>query len=63
MTVEYILLAILTVMYLMKAVVLVPQRSFKEAGPRLGVRIEQQLETGSGFKDKGKSLQWSAPPQ
>lgn len=61
MTIEYLLLVVATFFFVIKAMLTVPQAAFKESGPRLAARIEQQLETGSGFKpERGSKLQWKA---
>ncbi len=49
MTVEYILLLSLFVFLAMGALVSGPQKSFTNAGPRLGARVEKHLITGDGF--------------
>jgi hypothetical protein len=39
-----------------------PKSVFADAGPRLGARIEQQMDTGRGFTDSsGNSIAWSKP--
>lgn len=35
-----------------------PAKAFKESGPRLAARVEQQLATGDGFKPGGDHLKW-----
>lgn len=35
-----------------------PAKAFKESGPRLAARVEQQIETGGGFKPGGAPLKW-----
>lgn len=62
MTVEYILLLGLFVFFVMGALIRSPQKSFENAGPLLGARVEKHLTTGDGFgSKKGSStapLQW-----
>lgn len=39
-----------------------PLKAFESSGPRLGARIEQQLNTGRDFKNaNGASQQWIVP--
>ena len=35
-----------------------PAKAFKESGPRLAARVEQQLATGDGFRPGGSPLKW-----
>ena len=62
MSVEYILLLGLFVFFVMGALVKSPQRSFDNAGPKLGARVEKHLTTGDGFGSKRgaatATLQW-----
>jgi hypothetical protein len=58
MTVEYVLLISLFVYLLMGALTSQPAKTFKDYGPRLGARVEKQLVTGDGFKDKGQGVSW-----
>lgn len=62
MTVEYVLLIGLFVFLVMGALVSTPQRSFDNAGPKLGARVEKHLMTGDGFgKSSGNGtapLEW-----
>jgi hypothetical protein len=59
MTIEYVLLLFATVMFVLKVFVSAPAKAFKESGPRLAARVEQQLTTGAGFKpDKGEHIGW-----
>ncbi|MCE3009651.1 MAG: hypothetical protein LW875_03450 [Proteobacteria bacterium] len=57
MTVEYILLVSLFVMFLMGSLIAGPTSAFKTAGPKLGARVEKQLATGEGFKVDGRNKQ------
>lgn len=50
MTIEYVLLLVVTFFFIVKGMLTVPNAAFKQSGPRLGARIEQQLETGAGFR-------------
>ncbi len=52
MTVEYVLLMALFVFIVMGALTSTPQRSFENAGPKLGSRVEKHLITGDGFGAK-----------
>ncbi|MEZ0393090.1 MAG: hypothetical protein ACAH59_12790 [Pseudobdellovibrionaceae bacterium] len=52
MTVEYILLLSLFVFFVMGALSSTPQRSFDNAGPKLGARVEKHLTTGEEFMTK-----------
>lgn len=41
-----------------------PGATFKDAGPRLGARVERNIATGYRFKDKttgGPIVKWSDP--
>ncbi|WP_374076748.1 hypothetical protein [Bdellovibrio bacteriovorus] len=59
MTVEYVLLLIVIFSIGLKAFISAPATAFKESGPRLGARIEQQLTTGDGFKpERGNNIGW-----
>ena len=64
MSVEYILLLSLFVFLIMGSLVGGPQKSFSNAGPRLGARVEQHLITGGEFGEsdgtKITPLQWKA---
>lgn len=59
MTIEYVLLLFVMFMMVLKAFVSAPGTAFRESGPRLGARIEQQLATGDGFKPGGSRVEWS----
>jgi len=48
-TAEYVLLLALFVFLAMGALVKNPNRSFNNAGPKLGARVEKHLITGDGF--------------
>ncbi len=48
MTTELVVLLTL-LMIVIVGVFKTPTRTFDEAGPKLGMRIEKQLETGAGF--------------
>lgn len=59
MTVEYILLLLSVFFIGMKFFVEAPKDAFKDAGPRLALRVEKQLITGDGFKNKdGSRNKW-----
>jgi hypothetical protein len=59
MTIEYVLLLFAVFFIGLKAFMSAPAEAFKQSGPRLGARIEQQLATGDGFKPNGNSNEWS----
>lgn len=61
MTTEMILLLGVFVFALMGVLMKVPKDTFAQSGPRLGVRIEQQLDTGSKFGAKGAVIRWEVP--
>jgi hypothetical protein len=64
MTVEYILLMTLFVLFLAGSIIHGPFDAFDNGGPKLGARIEHHLMTGDGFKSKGGAAQqWDAPAQ
>ncbi len=61
MTTELVLL--LTIfMFVVIGVFKTPTKTFEEAGPRLGLRLEKQMETGTGFNKKSfntpKPITW-----
>jgi hypothetical protein len=62
MTVEYVLLLSLFVFLVMGSLVSGPQKSFDNAAPKLGARVEKHLITGDGFgSSKGNGvtpIQW-----
>lgn len=58
MTIEYVLLLFVVFFMVLKAFVTAPANAFRESGPRLGARVEQQLTTGDGFKPNGKQVEW-----
>jgi hypothetical protein len=35
-----------------------PAQAFRDSGPMLGARVEQQLATGDGFRPGGAPLKW-----
>jgi hypothetical protein len=39
-----------------------PANVFKQSGPRLGARIEQNISTGRGFRIPKDELKWKKPP-
>ena len=49
MTLEFILLLSMFTLILMGTLVQGPAKSFKEAAPKLGARVENHLITGDGF--------------
>lgn len=60
MTIEYVLLLFAVFFIGLKGFMSAPAKAFKESGPRLGARIEQQLATGDGFKPQnGDHISWS----
>lgn len=58
MTVEYVLLLICIFGIGLKFFASAPMDAFKEAGPRLGARVEKHLSTGNGFKYQGSQKKW-----
>lgn len=63
MTVEYVLLLCAVFLIGLKFFVEAPRDAFKNSGPRLGARIEKQLQTGQGFKQDGKDAIWIPEPK
>jgi hypothetical protein len=59
MTIEYVLLMIAILGIGLKAFISAPSEAFRGSGPRLGARVERQLDTGQGFKPSGNRLEWS----
>lgn len=65
MTIEYILLLVAVTFFALKVLVTAPINAFEQSGPRLAIRVEKHLMTGTGF-DKvvnGQRLQWRPPPE
>lgn len=65
MTIEYILLLVALTFFGLKVLVTAPINAFQESAPRLALRVEKHLMTGSGF-DKvqaGQAIRWQEPPQ
>ena len=59
MTVEYVLLLSLFVLFFMGALIKGPNDAFKNAGPKLGARVEQNLMTGTGWTGRnGQAIEW-----
>lgn len=58
MTIEYVLLLTAMFMLVLKIFISAPSEAFQKAGPKLGARVERQLETGNGFRPNGKPTQW-----
>lgn len=59
MTVEYVLLLSLFVLFFMGAIIKGPTNAFNNAGPKLGARVEQNLMTGTGWKHKNNdAVEW-----
>lgn len=54
MTIEYVLLMTAMFMLVMKVFISAPSEAFRKAGPKLGARVEKQLETGGGFMRNGQ---------
>jgi hypothetical protein len=53
MTVEYILLLSCFVLFVMKVIYTGPNDAFRNAGPKLGARVEKHLITGERFSSDG----------
>lgn len=64
MTVEYVLLMVCIFAIGLKFFSSAPMDAFKESGPRLGARIERQMQTGTGFqygpKGNGQGVEWES---
>jgi hypothetical protein len=60
MTIEYVLLLTAMTMLVLKIFISAPTEAFRNAGPKMGARVERQLETGAGFKPNGSPNQWQA---
>lgn len=59
MLVEYLLLLVATLGLMLK-VASVPKAAFAESAPRLAARVERNISTGIGFKDKsGQPFVWA----
>lgn len=58
MTIEYILVLTLFVLFMFGTLMKGPRSAYENAGPLLGARIEQHLTTGNGFNYKGGPVQW-----
>ena len=62
MTVEFVLLMVAVFAIGLKFFASAPMDAFRESAPKLGARVEQNLSTGTGFKNKqGIPLQWKNP--
>jgi hypothetical protein len=59
-TVEYILLLSLFVLFVSKVIYMGPFNAFKNAGPKLGARVEKHLITGERFGSDGtnRATEW-----
>lgn len=55
MTLEYILLLSLFVLFVMKVSFYGPYDAFRNAAPKLGARVEKHLITGERFSSDGKT--------
>ena len=53
MTIEYILLLSIFVLFAMKVTYFGPFNAFKNAAPKLGARVEKNLITGERFSSDG----------
>ncbi|HEX7674717.1 MAG TPA: hypothetical protein VF412_11135 [Bdellovibrio sp.] len=60
MTVEYVLLMVAAIFIGLKLFVSAPTKAFINSGPRLGARVERQLETGGNFQPGGSRNTWGA---
>ena len=61
MTVEYVLLVGLFVMFLLTSMTKGPFGAFEGGGPKLGARIERHLITGDGFRTQdGRRVEWQS---
>ena len=59
MTIEYVLLLFAAFFIGLKLFMTAPAQAFRESGPRLAARVEQQLATGDGFKRNGSAQAWT----
>ncbi len=59
MTVEYLLLLITVFGIGMRFFTSAPMDAFRESGPKLGARIEKNIQTGGEFKENGQVNQWT----
>jgi hypothetical protein len=62
-TIEYILLLVAMVFFSLKVLVTAPVNAFEQSGPRLALRVEKHLITGSGFDkiNNGRRNEWKPP--
>jgi hypothetical protein len=58
MTIEYVLLLTAMTMLVLKIFISAPSDAFRKSGPKMGARVERQLETGGGFTPKGQRQEW-----
>lgn len=60
MILEYILLLTMMVLFVASVLFTGPSTAFKNAGPKLGARVEKQLITGDRFSPDGvtPATQW-----
>ncbi|HWU42238.1 MAG TPA: hypothetical protein VN132_02330 [Bdellovibrio sp.] len=58
MTIEYVLLLCAVFGLVLKAFLSAPADAFKKAGPKMGARIERQIETGGGFRPDDHRMEW-----
>ena len=65
MTIEYVLLLVAMVFFGLKVLVTAPINAFEQSGPRMALRVEKHLMTGSGFDkvNNGNRIEWKAPAQ
>ncbi|MES2768554.1 MAG: hypothetical protein V4596_05345 [Bdellovibrionota bacterium] len=65
MTTELVILLTLF-MVVVVGIFKTPAQSFEKSGPRLGLRIEKHLETGSGFasrtQESPNAIPWAIKP-
>lgn len=59
MTLEFVLLILVFVYFVMGSMMSTPMKTYADYGPRLGARVEKQLLTGDGFRTNGRGQEWS----
>lgn len=63
MTVEYVLMIVVTVLIGFSTLAKLPRDTMARGGAKFAARVEAQLATGQGFQDKGEAgrgQSWSA---
>lgn len=60
MTTELVILLSLCV-FVVLGIAKKPESTFQSAGPKLGARLEKQIETGKGFTRATRYINWTNP--